>query len=84
MLTNLRKTLREYYEEKRGRYKPAYTDQYDLELRRLFVDGRKTRRGQTAASFLRRHRSEIRQAVARWTGESARCWRWKGATCGPA
>lgn len=67
-LRRLKHTLREHYEEKRRRYTPGYSQAYDRDLCRLFQTG-DSRRGETAAAFLRRHRREIRQLVARWTGE---------------
>ncbi len=68
-LRSLRQTLREYYDEKRARYAPAYSKQYDRDLRRLFADGRRTRRGRPAAAFLRANRRELRRLVLRWAGE---------------
>ena len=65
----LRVTLREHYREKRQRYAPKHTDIYDKELREIFADGRRTRRGEPAASFLRRHRGEIRRRVRRWASD---------------
>ena len=61
-----RLTLREYYRRKRERYSVGFSDAYDRDLRRLFRDegGR-----DSAAKFLRSHQREIRDVVARWTGE---------------
>lgn len=61
-----RVTLREYYRQKRDRYRPQHTDIYDRELREIFADGRRTRQGEPAASFLRRQRGEIRRRISRW------------------
>lgn len=68
-LPSLRFTLRDYYEAKHKRYGYLTSNVYDADLRRLFdkEDGR--RRGETAASFLRRHRAHIRHMVARGTGK---------------
>ena len=68
-LSSLRMTLGEYYRQKRKRYAPAHTNKYDRELREIFADGRRTRRGEPAASFLRRHRGEIRRMVSRWASD---------------
>ncbi len=68
-VSRLRKTLRQYYDEKSEYHAPGYSDGYDLELRRLFVSGADERNRPRAASFLRRHRREIRELVSRWTGE---------------
>jgi hypothetical protein len=68
-LRSLRFTLRKYYESKRDKYGTLYPDFYDRDLRRLFSD--KPRRGkrESAASFLRRIRPEIRKSVSEWTGQ---------------
>ena len=43
---------------------------YDRDLRRLFSVASEARRArQSAASFLRQERAEIRKLVSRWTGE---------------
>ncbi|MDH5671054.1 MAG: putative zinc-binding metallopeptidase [Myxococcales bacterium] len=74
-LPSLRITLREYYERKRAHYSVGYSNAYDRDLRRLFVDGSddgqpaSNTNGEPAATFLRRNRRRIRQLVARWTGE---------------
>lgn len=69
-LPRLRKTLREYYDEKRERYSEGFPDIYDRELKELFSNDPKHRKtSETAAAFLRRNRMEIRHMVARWTGE---------------
>jgi len=62
-------TLREHYAKKREHYGAERPDFYDNDLRRLFSDDRKYRRNPTAASFLRKFKPELRQMVARWTGE---------------
>ncbi len=59
--------LGEYYEQKRSHYLPDDPDSYDRDLRRLFPDEGK--KGEPAATFLRRHRREVRELVSRWTGE---------------
>lgn len=68
-ITQLRHTLRRHYERRQEHYRPGFTDQYDRELALIFGDGAQYRRRETAASFLRRHRREIRRQVARFTGE---------------
>jgi len=68
-LSRIRKTLREYYEQKRARYGEEYPDFYDHDLRRLFSDEPRHRKRESAAAFIRRHRSEVRQMVSQWTGE---------------
>ena len=68
-LSRIRKTLREYYEQKRARYGEEYPDFYDQDLRQLFSDDLRHRKRESAAAFIRRIRSEVRQMVSRWTGE---------------
>jgi hypothetical protein len=68
-LSQLTKTLGEYYEEKRSRYRLAQRQSYDRDLRRLFSEPSGSPRERSAASFLRKVRPEIRKLVSRWTGE---------------
>jgi len=68
-LRELRVTLGEYYREKQKHYTTAHPDIYDRDLRRIFSAEPKDRRAELASAFLRRNRREIRQLVARWTGE---------------
>ncbi len=68
-IASLRKTLRQHYEAKRAHYGVDHPDFYDRDLRRLFSDDPAHAREATAASFLSRHRREIRQMVGRWTNE---------------
>jgi hypothetical protein len=69
-LHSLSQTLGEHYEKKQAFYafKPPKT--YDRDLMRLFSADRRHRRALPAAVFIRRHRRQIRQLVARWTGEN--------------
>jgi len=69
-LRTIRKTLRDYYAEKQKRYSDEYPDFLDSDLRKLFSDGPEFARNETAASFLRRVRPEIRRMVSRWTGHN--------------
>jgi Putative zinc-binding metallo-peptidase len=68
-LRRIKKTLREYYTEKRERYLPGYPNIYDRDLIRLFSDDARHRNRELASKFLRRNRTEIRRLVSRWTGE---------------
>ncbi len=65
----LRKTLGEHYAKKRELYGIALPNLHDQHLRRLFSDAPEFADAPSAASFLRRHRGELRKAVAHWTGE---------------
>ena len=69
-LSRLSQTLDEHYRKNQAFYafKPPKT--YDRDLSRLFSADPRHRRAQPAAVFIRRHRAQIRQLVARWTGEN--------------
>ena len=67
-ISGVKKTLREYYSEKRARYGLDYPDFYDRDLRRLFSSSLEYRKNPSAGSFLRRIRKEMRRKVAGWTG----------------
>lgn len=67
-LRELKWTLREHYQKKKARYASDYPSFYDRDLRRLFSDEARPR-GRSAARFLRSAGGELRQVVARWTGE---------------
>lgn len=70
-VAKLRTKLRTHYNRKRERYTVTYSDAYDRDLKRLFTATRRDPGSQTAASFLRQHRRQIRDLVVRWTGEYA-------------
>ena len=67
-LSQLRRTLREHYRVKRMHYADDFPDFYDSDLRRIFSNEPRYAHRETAASFLRRHRAELRRRVAEWTG----------------
>jgi hypothetical protein len=69
-LSTLKQTLKDYYREKRERFAPGESVAYDEDLRRLFRSS-SSRGGQSAALFLRRHKKEFREELARWTDEYA-------------
>lgn len=68
-LARLRTTLRAHYDKKHERYAAGYSNGFDDDLHRLFSARSEDRQAETAASFLRRHRREVRELVSRWTGE---------------
>lgn len=68
-VSSLKKTLRDYYDQKRARYIVTYPDIYDRDLKEIFSAEPRHRSRESAASFLRRNRGAIRSMVARWTGE---------------
>ena len=65
----IRKTLGAYYEEKRSRYGIGQDSYYDRDLLRLFSNAPEHAKKMAAASFLRKHRRELRQLVSHWTGQ---------------
>ncbi|MEP6508608.1 MAG: putative zinc-binding metallopeptidase [Gemmatimonadales bacterium] len=65
----LTKTLAQHYAENKAKYTEELPDVYDADLRRIFSDSPSHRNQPLASAFLRRHRTEIRRMVAKWTGE---------------
>ena len=63
-----RRTLREYYADKKRRYRGEETSPYDERLRTLFAG---PARNERAAAFLRRRRSTLRRRVSDVTGQNA-------------
>jgi hypothetical protein len=68
-LSRQKQTLFMHYTYRRAIYSVEYPRTYDDDLLRLFSDDPRHRLKPTAASFLRRHRGDIRRIVSRWTGE---------------
>ena len=68
-ISRLRKTLRTHYQRKRELYEVDYPSIYDNDLCKLFSSETAHPRNIAAATFLNQIRSELRRAVARWTGE---------------
>jgi hypothetical protein len=68
-LSRLRYTLRRHYERRQDHYSPGFSDEYDRDLLKIFRDSARYRNNETAASFLRRNRRQIREQVSRFTGE---------------
>lgn len=66
----IRRTLREYYEERRSRYIIDCPSGFDIDLKKLFPQTPETRRSKTAAAFLRKNQAEFIRTVAQWTSES--------------
>jgi hypothetical protein len=65
----IRTALRDHYQKKREHEGIDHPGFYDADLRRLFSDAPEHKKRATAASFLRRARRELRETVARWTGQ---------------
>lgn len=70
-LSSIKTTLRKHYHRKRWFYADNFPDFYDRDLRRIFSDDPTYRLRPTAASFLRKVRPELRNAVAKWTDTHA-------------
>src|SRR6202047_5407635 len=66
----LSQTLGDHYRKKQAFYAFRPPKTYDRDLSRLFSADPRHRREQPASAFIRRHRAQIRQLVARWTGEN--------------
>lgn len=69
-LHTLKQTLGEHYKKKQAFYAFTPPKTYDRDLSKLFSADPRHRRQPPAAVFIRRHRAQIRQLVARWTGEN--------------
>ena len=68
-LSQITTTLEEHYAKKQALYAVNTPRTYDRELHRIFSAEQRHRHSPTAAAFIRKYRSQIRQIVARWTGE---------------
>ena len=66
----IRRTLREYYEDRRSRYSIDCPSGFDIDLKKIFSQTPETRRSKTAAAFLRKNQAEFIRTVAQWTSES--------------
>ena len=67
-LPRLKTRLGEYYDKKRQRYTVERSSIYDRDLLELFSPPTRRNGGESASAFLRRHRRQLRELVARWTG----------------
>lgn len=68
-VAGLRHTLRQHYEHRQAHYRPAFSEEYDRDLHKVFSDEPRHSGKESAATFLRRHRRGIREQVAEFTGE---------------
>jgi Putative zinc-binding metallo-peptidase len=68
-LRTLRKTLRQYYREKRSRYGLDSLREYDAALRLVFSTQKAFANHAKAAAFLRSARAQLRRKVCELTGE---------------
>jgi hypothetical protein len=67
-LRDIKITLREHYEKKRGHYDFQWPPDYDRDLLRIFSSDMRRESAPSAVSFLRRHRREFCVEVAEGTG----------------
>ena len=67
-LAREKRTLRQYYADKKARYRDETPSPYDDQLDRVFA---RTGRGEGAAAFLRRRRSALRRRVSHVTAQHA-------------
>jgi hypothetical protein len=68
-LSRLTDTLEKHYQKKQALYAVNTPKTYDRELHRIFSSDPRHWRSMAASAFIRRHRAQIREIVARWTGE---------------
>ena len=67
--SRLRSRLEAYYKKRRRLYAQDFPDFFDEDLRSLFTDSSVAPTAERAATFLKRSRKPILNAVAVWTGE---------------
>ncbi len=69
----IRRTLREHYQQRQATYCIHEPSVFDDDLRRLFSTTKPadsaSGRARTAAAFMQRHRRELCQTIAHWSGE---------------
>ena len=68
-IRSIRTTLRTHYANKREHYGLDLPGFFEGDLRRLFSNDPAFSKNKPAVGFLRKARPQIRQVVARWTGE---------------
>jgi len=67
-VSQLRKTLREHYDQRRAYYSLETPVEYDRDLRRLFSNDGEFNSNPSASRFIGRIRKNVRRRVAKWTG----------------
>ena len=68
-LSSNTRTLEEHYRNKQALYVVDTPKTYDRDLTRIFSGDPRYSGSEAASTFIRHHRAEIRQLVAKWTGE---------------
>jgi hypothetical protein len=66
-ISKSRKTLARHYTERRKLFAEDFPDFYDADLRAIFAAGAPGE--ETAARFMRRHRTALLVSLVRWTGQ---------------
>jgi len=67
--SRLRSRLEAHYKRRRRTYAQEFPDFFDADLKKLFIEASVAPNGERAASYVRRHRQLILNAVSDWTGE---------------
>lgn len=67
--SRLRSRLEAHYKRRRRTYAQEFPDFFDTDLKKLFIEAAAAPASERAATFLRRHRKLILNAVSDWTGE---------------
>jgi Putative zinc-binding metallo-peptidase len=67
--SRLRSRLALYYKRRRKIYAQDFPEFFDADLHKLFVNATAAPENERAATFLRRSRKQILNAVSEWTGE---------------
>jgi len=62
--------LKTYYARKRKAYEHSFPNFYDNDLRQLFDGSKESAENLAAAQYLKRHRSQLTNAVCQWTNEN--------------
>ncbi len=70
-INSITTTLGEHYFDKRMRYADSFPDFFDTDLHKIFSPDPRYSHRPSAAGFLRTHRAQMRESVARWTGAHA-------------
>lgn len=64
-----RRTLRQYYQERSSQFGISSPEVYDEDLRRLFSDRKEHARNKSAATFLREIEDDLQRLVSSWSSE---------------
>ena len=62
-------TLREHYQQRQQFYSLGSASVFDAELKKLFCEASEPHQKKTAASYLRKNKTDFCKAVGKWSGE---------------